>query len=49
MTREDYEALALKISEQAIRDAQHRSLKQYVAEHWIAVLSLIVAVIALFK
>lgn len=49
MTREDYEALALKISEQAIRDARRRSLKQYALDNWIAILALVVAIVALFK
>lgn len=49
LTREEYKALALEVSNQAIRDARHRSMKQYILDNWIAILALIVSIIALFK
>lgn len=49
LTREEYKALALEVSNQAIRNARHRSMKQYILDNWIAILALIVSIIALFK
>lgn len=49
MTREEYKALALEVSKQAIRDARRRSLKQYILDNLLAILAFIVAVIGLFK
>lgn len=49
MTREEYKALALEVSNQAIRDARHRNLKQYILDNLLAILALVVSIIALFK
>lgn len=49
LTREEYKALALEVSNQAIRDARHRNLKQYILDNLLAILALVVSIIALFK
>lgn len=49
MTREEYKALAMEVSNQAIRDSRHRNLKQYILDNLLAILALVVSIIALFK
>lgn len=45
----NYQKLATETSDSAIKQAQKRSIKQYLIDNWIAIVALIVAIIALFK
>lgn len=46
---DNYQKLVAEISETVIKQAQKRSIKQYLIDNWIAIVALIVAIIALFK
>jgi hypothetical protein len=45
----NYQKLATETSDFTVKQAQKRSIKQYLIDNWIAIVALIVAIIALFK
>lgn len=46
---DNYQKLATETSDSTIKQAQKRSIKEYLIDNWIAIVALIVAIIALFK